>query len=240
MSSASTPVSSEPSEAASQERAAAFIARWKASSGSERSNYISFLNELTDLLEVPRPDPATADNARNAYVFERAIEMTQRGTTGYIDLYKRGCFVCETKQGVERDEEQAALSDKLRERRRAQRKGHGIRGTAGFDQVLIKARNKAEGYARNLPADEGRPPFLIVADVGHSFELFAEFTRSGGVYTPFPDASSHRIHLADLQRPEIRERLRLVWTDLANFEGRISSGEGSPVDCFASTRKTAA
>lgn len=160
------PVSSELAAAASQERAAAFIARWKASSGSERSNYISFLNELTDLLEVPRPDPATADNARNAYVFERAIEMTQRGTTGYIDLYKRGCFVCETKQGIERDEEQAALSDKLRERRRAQRKGHGIRGTAGFDQVLIKARNQAEGYARNLPVDEGRPPFLIVADVG--------------------------------------------------------------------------
>lgn len=124
-----------------------------------------------------------ADNARNAYVFERAIEMTRRGTTGYIDLYKRGCFVCETKQGVEREEAGAALSDKLRERRRAQRKGHGIRGTAGFDQVLIKARNQAEGYARNLPTDEGRPPFLIVADVGHCFELYAEFTRSGGIFS---------------------------------------------------------
>ncbi len=124
-----------------------------------------------------------ADNARNAYVFERAIEMTRRGTTGYIDLYKRGCFVCETKQGVEREEAGAALSDKLRERRRAQRKGHGIRGTAGFDQVLIKARNQAEGYARKLPTDEGRPPFLIVADVGHCFELYAEFTRSGGIFS---------------------------------------------------------
>ncbi|MCC5808467.1 MAG: hypothetical protein JJU00_19225 [Opitutales bacterium] len=66
---------------------------------------------------------------------------------------------------------------------------------------------------KSSDAAEGRPPFLIVADVGHCIELYAEFSRSGGVYTPFPDARSHRIHLDDLRRPEIRERLRLVWTD---------------------------
>jgi len=29
----------------------------------------------------------------------------------------------------------------------------------------------AEGYARALPASEGRPPFLLIIDVGYSFEL---------------------------------------------------------------------
>ncbi|HWT14413.1 MAG TPA: DNA methyltransferase, partial [Patescibacteria group bacterium] len=43
--------------------------------------------------------------------------------------------------------------------------------------------------------------------------LYAEFSRSGATYTPFPDPSSHRIALADLARPEIRERLRRVFVE---------------------------
>src|SRR5690606_32461 len=64
-----------------------------------------------------------------------------------------------------------------------------------------------------LPADEGRPPFVVVVDVGQRIELYSEFSRSGGTYVPFPDPRSHRIALADLRRPELRERLRRVWTD---------------------------
>ncbi len=65
--------------------------------------------------------------------------------------------------------------------------------TKGFDDALLRARAQAEGYARALPAAEGRPPFLVVVDVGHAIEFYAEFTRSGATYTPFPDARSHRI-----------------------------------------------
>src|SRR5690606_17329410 len=72
---------------------------------------------------------------------------------------------------------------------------------------------QGEGYARALPASEGRPPFVVVVDVGHVIELYAEFTRSGGTYTPFPDPRSHRIRLEDLRQPAILERLRTLWTD---------------------------
>src|SRR5690606_7310061 len=75
------------------------------------------------------------------------------------------------------------------------------------------ARSQAEAYARALPASEGRPPFLVVVDVGRRIELYSEFSRSGGTYVPFPDPSSHRIALQDLRRDEIRERLRWVWLD---------------------------
>lgn len=81
-----------------------FIARWAESGGSERANYQLFLAELCDLLDVPRPDPARPDNLENAYVFERSLHFTNnegRQTTNFVDLYKRGCFLCETKQGVE-------------------------------------------------------------------------------------------------------------------------------------------
>ena len=61
--------------------------------------------------------------------------------------------------------------------------------------------------------DEGRPPFLVVFDVGRRIDLYSDFTRSGATYVPFPDPRSHRIALADLRRPDIRERLRAVWTE---------------------------
>ena len=48
------------------------------------------------------------------------------------------------------------------------------------------ARGQAERYAKALPASEGWPPFLIVVDVGHSIELFADFSLTGKAYLPFP------------------------------------------------------
>ncbi len=47
-----------------------FFRRWEASGAAERANYSVFLNELCDLLDVPRPDPAGPDDEKNAYVFE--------------------------------------------------------------------------------------------------------------------------------------------------------------------------
>jgi hypothetical protein len=38
--------------------------------------------------------------------------------------------------------------------------------TKGFDDGLLRARSQAAGYARALPASEGRPPFVLVVDVG--------------------------------------------------------------------------
>lgn len=170
----------------------AFIARWQATGGSERANYQLFLNELADLLEVERPQPQGQDSRDHAYVFERRITFRHGDGTqsaGFIDLYRRGAFVCEAKK----------LKQAVH--------------TRGFDEALLRARSQAEQYARALPAEEGRPPFLIVVDVGQRIELYAEFSRSGGTYTPFPDPRSHRIALTDLRQPTIRERLKQVWLD---------------------------
>ena len=46
--------------------------------------------------------------------------------------------------------------------------GTAIRRTGSWDTAMLRARGQAEQYARALPADEGRPPFLLVVDVGHS------------------------------------------------------------------------
>jgi hypothetical protein len=182
-----------------------FISRWENSGAAERANYQMFLSELCDLLEIPRPDPTSPDPENNLYVFDRAITRVNpdgSSVTNYIDLYKARHFVCETKQGI--TSEEAASTTKS---------GHGRRGTTAFDKALERAYHQGRDYITHLPASHGRPPFLIVCDVGHSIDLYAEFTCTGGRYERFPDPKNHRILLTDLRRPEIRERLRLVFTD---------------------------
>ena len=193
------------------------MARWAPSGGAERSNYGVFLTELCDVLGVARPDPAGPDDRHNAYVFDRHVTFNNGdGTTsaGFIDLYKRGCFVLEAKQGTERQQTAAASGDGLpADPAPRRRRGTATRGTAGWDGAMLAARGQADRYARALPADEGWPPFLVVVDVGFCIELFADFSRSGRTYVPFPDVRGYRVPLRDLVREDVRERLRLVWTD---------------------------
>ena len=175
----------------------AFIARWQGQQGGqERANYALYLSELCDVLGVPRPDPAAANTEHNDYVFERAVKRAAAdGTTspGRIDLYKRGCFILEAKQsrqtaGAKRIDvphlpglEPPAL---------------GVRGAGrGWDVLMLNARRQAEDYARALPVSHGWPPFILVCDVGHVMEVYADFSGQGKNYAQFPDRQSFRIYL---------------------------------------------
>lgn len=193
-----------------------FIERWKDSGGSEQANSQLFLVSLCHLLGVPEPQPVLNDDPAPAYAFERQVVFDNRdGTTspGRIDLYKRGCFVLESKQGISPHGNEGRPLAELANERPQRRKAAAVRNTHGWDEVMLRARGQAEGYVRALPAGEGRPPFIVVVDVGHCLELYAEFSMTGGTYIHFPDPQSYRISLDDLRRPELRERLRLVWTD---------------------------
>ncbi len=190
-----------------------FIQRWKASGAAERANYALFLSELCDLLEVPRPEPKQPDDAVNAYVFEKDVIFQHTdGTTsiGRIDLYRRGCFVLEAKQGVDAPEAQALPLLKKPTKPKA---GHGQRGTVRWDHTMVAARAQAEQYAKALPSSEGWPPFLIVVDVGHCIELYADFSLQGKAYLQFPNVQGFRIPLDGLTSAETRALLRAVWTD---------------------------
>lgn len=79
-----------------------FIARWSGSHGSERANSQRFLTELILSLGLP-PMPTAAEDAP-AYEFEHQVPYKDDSGTVHdlrIDLYKRGCFVLESKQGME-------------------------------------------------------------------------------------------------------------------------------------------
>jgi hypothetical protein len=145
-----------------------FFRRWEASGAAERANYALFLSELCEVLDVPRPEPTGPDDENNSYVFERAVPfLNPDGSTTVkrIDLYKRGCFVLEAKQGSERPGEEETFS--LSPQRRA-RRGTAVRGTAEWDAAMFLAKGQAEFYVRNLPSFEPNPPFIVVVDVGHT------------------------------------------------------------------------
>jgi SAM-dependent methyltransferase len=195
-----------------------FIERWRRNEGgAERANYALFLIELCDLLGLERPAPADATHERNDYVFERDVPTTDDdGKVSHkrIDLYRRGCFVLEAKQSrikggtkeVPIAPDQIALPGLAAEEARGRRSAH-----RGWDVLMRNAREQAEQYARGLPIDHGWPPFILVCDVGHVIELFADFSGQGKNYRQFPDRGSFRIYLEDLRRPEIQKRLRAIW-----------------------------
>jgi hypothetical protein len=100
-----------------------------------------------------------------------------------------------------------------------------VRGTEAWDDAMVKARGQAERYVRALPANEPNPPFLLVVDVGHSFEVFADFTQAGKAYLPFPDLRTFRIRLEHLADEKVRERLKLIWTHPAALDPALQSAD---------------
>ncbi len=176
---------------------ATFITRWQHADGNELANSQLFLGELCEVLELPRPEPASADAAKNAYVFERWVDFVAPSgeiTKKRIDLYRRGCFVLESKKTK-----------------------HEL-DSGAWDKAMDRAYAQADAYIRALPADEGRPPFLVLVDVGRSLKLYSEFSRTGATYIAFPDPRSHHIRLEDLRREDIRERLCQIWLDPLNLD----------------------
>ena len=194
----------------------AFIARWQGQEGGqERANYALFLTELCDVLGLPHADVANASHEFNDYVFERAVRRhrDEGESVGRIDLYKRNSFVLEAKQSRWKGDKAVAGQNDLfaadedpaqRGRRSASR---------AWDVLMLNAKRQAEEYARALPTSHGWPPFILVCDVGHCIEIYADFSGQGKNYTQFPDRQGFRIYLEDLRQTEIRDRLKAIWLE---------------------------
>ncbi len=195
-----------------------FITRWQGrEGGAERANFPLFIAELCSALALPAPDPASATTDHNDYVFERRVDIKQPdGTTspGRIDLYKRNAFILEAKQsrqpgGPKALPQQLALPT-LPTPTPAQGKRTNARA---WDVLMQNARSQAETYARALPPDHIWPPFILVLDVGHVLEIYADFSGQGRNYAQHPSRQSFRIYLEDLRTPETQALLRAIWTD---------------------------
>ncbi len=96
------------------------------------------------MLGLPRPDPASGGD----YRFERGVTRQEDdGSTSSrrIDLYRRGCFVCEAKQGATPHGQPGLFGGNSEAQHRA-----NIRNTPAWTRHMQKAKGQAEGYARDL------------------------------------------------------------------------------------------
>ena len=218
MGEADVPLTTAGDDSADRAAIDAFIGRWQQSGGAEMANFQTFANELCDLLGVPRPDPAQEEVERNDYVFERRVDYKfDDGTTAkrWIDLYKRDCFVMEGKQSAKRVKAKKVDPDQpelIPEEATQVKAGAATRGTGRWDKVMRAAKRQAEDYARALPKEHGWPPFILVVDVGHVIEVYADFSGQGKNYAQFPDRDGYSIPLAGLRDQAIRDRLRAIWS----------------------------
>jgi len=189
------------------------------------------LNELCRLIGVDQPhDHRERGLPAEDYCFERAVRFRyEDGSTspGRIDLYRKGSFVLEAKQSTKRQkggdtydqlsfmlEADGGVAVKERPRAKAV--------ASSWDVLMRSAKRQAEDYARAL--DEW-PPFIIVVDVGHAIEVYADFSRQGNNYAQFPNRNEFRITMDDLQREEVRDRLRDIWTDPLSLDPATRAAE---------------
>ncbi len=206
-----------------------FISRWHGrEGGAERANYVLFLRELTDALDLPIPEPADSDST---YRFEYPVRG-DHGPPLRIDLYKKGAFILEAKQSrlaenaFRRHEKGEAIvqADLFGNTARAE----PVRSRRGaWNADMRAALNQAWDYAARLPATHERPPFIVTCDVGRSFEFFADFTGQGRAYRAFPDERRRIIGLDQLAEPAVQEHFRHVWMTPAALDPALRRAEAT-------------
>lgn len=195
---------------------------WGLQGGAERSNLGPFITDLCAALDLPLPGPATGGKLGD-YEYDGPVprgSFRSLKATGFVDLYKRGCFVLEAKQS-QIPEAQRAHPELFDPSDDAPQAPSGAR----YDQLMRDARAQAENYAKNLPGDHPPAPFILVCDIGRAFEIEFDYTGNGRGYGFFPDKQSYRIELPDLAKPEIARRLRNIWIAPDEENPRLRSAE---------------
>lgn len=208
-----------------------FIAKWQGiTGGAERANYAQFINDFCQALSLPEPGVAEGGKL-GAYQFEGPVQGGGAGgSTGAIDLYKKGHFILEAKQSklTAAQQQQPELFD-------AAETAPATPSGARYDRLMRDALAQAKRYAVNLPGDHPWPPFLIVCDVGRAFELYFDWSGNGRGYGYFPDQQSYRIDLHSLTSDQpvkgvdktSAEILMAIWTNPASVDPRAKSAEVS-------------
>ncbi|MBL9045130.1 MAG: class I SAM-dependent DNA methyltransferase [Myxococcales bacterium] len=188
-----------------------FVAKTRQSGGGELANAQSIISDLCRLLHVPPPSLKQAQGD-NSYCFEEDVKASRAHRR--IDVYHRGHFVFEAKQGVDPKAAPDAIErGRDRSGHSQQVRGAGVRGTQDWLESLRDGRYQAGRYAVHVTERrDPKPPFVIVADVGHCFWVWSSFSSDlRDDYGDFEPLGAFA--WADLGRPEVFHFLRQIWLD---------------------------
>lgn len=192
----------------------AFVTETEQSSGGELANAQTIFLRLCDVLQVPRPS-LKRGAADIEYCFEEDVKTDARAHRR-IDVYYRGHFVFEAKQGTHA----ASPGDSIARAHARDRSGHsrtvrgaGVRGTAIWLKAMRSGRYQAGHYAMYATKrSDPKPPFVIVADVGHCFWIWSSFSSDlCDDYGGFEPGGAFAWR--DLCQPEVFDFLRKIWLD---------------------------
>ncbi|HNN91573.1 MAG TPA: class I SAM-dependent DNA methyltransferase [Pseudomonadota bacterium] len=189
-----------------------FVSETRRSSGGELANAQTIFNGLCRVLRVPLP-PLKRAHDDNPYCFEEDVKTNSRAHRR-IDVYNRGHFVFEAKQGVDPKAPADAIA-RGRDRAGHSRtvRGAGVRGTPDWQEAMRDGQVQACRYAVHvMERKDPKPPFVIVADVGHCFWVWSSFSSDPrDDYGDFEPGGAFA--WADLARPEVFHFLRQIWLD---------------------------
>ena len=174
----------------------------KASGGSELANYQLFVIGLCNALGLKPPDMAKDDTALNDYVVRAPYDLqTCRWLNHRADAsIATSAIASSLKPSNRQSATQTAGSKPVATccPKPASAARSSIAHEGAGTRSCLAARKQAEDYARALPVDHGYPPFLLIVDVGHVIEVYADFSGQGKNYAHFPDRQSYRITMDDL------------------------------------------
>ncbi|MBK9752515.1 MAG: class I SAM-dependent DNA methyltransferase [Nannocystis sp.] len=191
----------------------AFVEQTRLADGAELANSQKMFVELCVVLGVPEPGYKRAGQD-NAYCFEEDVKADQAHRR--IDVYCRGHFVFEAKQGVSPRGPVDAVgrAAKARSGHSKRATGAGLRGSAAWLEAMQAGRIQAGNYALWVSQrGDPKPPFIIVADMGHRFWVWSSFQPD--IRDDYGDFDLHEeaaFAWSDLLRPEVFAFLRAIWT----------------------------
>ncbi|MFZ4595699.1 MAG: type IIL restriction-modification enzyme MmeI [Verrucomicrobiaceae bacterium] len=133
-----------------------FIAHWSKGEANERANSQTFLLQLTQMLGVPAP----SNTHEHGYSFEFPVKVSGTSNTNFLDLYRRAHFALKSKQFAALREEQSELALVAQKAGviEGKAKSGPVRGTAAWDDAMIRARGQAELTLPKGKAGKPRQP----------------------------------------------------------------------------------
>lgn len=144
-------------------RLQAFITETKGGQGAELANAQLIFTKLCHALALPSPHLKKA-GGDNSYVFEEDVKAGKNHRR--IDVYRRGCFIFEAKQGVDPkpSDKNDAISSSAKTKKSTghtrNAKGAGIRGTTPWVDAMrcVQADTRPEIMPWTSPGEETRSP----------------------------------------------------------------------------------
>lgn len=176
----------------------AFVKSTREAQGAELANAQSIFRELCAALKVKPPKLKSA-GADNHYCFE--ADVVDAGKQRRMDVYLRGHFIFESKQGVDPGAKGAPKGPR----------GAGVRGTDAWRDRMTAGRLQVGRYAvAAVKRGDPKPPFIVLADLGHKVWIWSSWSKDPvDDYGDFEDDAGFAWD--EIAKPELFRYLRLLF-----------------------------